>query len=355
MFENSKSRSSDFLPALESARGIAAFMVLLHHFSRYPGLEQLWYLTRSFYLSVDLFFVLSGYLLAKIYINNVRTIRELTAFLFLRIGRIYPLHLFWVLAFLTILLLTQHGSLDESQRATFWPTFFLLNSTGITKDHSSFNSGSWSLSAEWISYLLFGTWLLCTLSLKTGLRKIIAVIIAVTFYFLAYFLPQSHHLDLSFDFGYARGIGGFFTGVAAYLFFRRELSNRTGFMLLLFILCFLVFKAPKNYTDFAFPVLCFFAVTWLASPPAQQTVMSHPFLVWMGTVSYSVYLGHVIIGPAIKIIAAKVGVDAVAYAYVLLLVRIIAAYALSYFTYKLIEVPFRRLARGLTKKFMASS
>ena len=83
--------------------------------------------------------------------------------------------------------------------------------------------------------------------------------------------------------------------------------------------------------------------------------MSHPFLVWMGTVSYSVYLGHVIIGPAIKIIAAKVGVDAVAYAYVLLLVRIIAAYALSYFTYKLIEVPFRRLARGLTKKFMASS
>ncbi len=72
---------------LTSLRGLAAFAVMGYHFA--PLLHDIPIFNRGF-LGVDLFFLLSGFILTHVY-NNQLNIRS---FLSARIARTYPLHLF---------------------------------------------------------------------------------------------------------------------------------------------------------------------------------------------------------------------------------------------------------------------
>jgi peptidoglycan/LPS O-acetylase OafA/YrhL len=88
-----------FLGSLESLRGVAALLVALYHVSwlnptRYQGLVL------NSYLMVDLFFVLSGFVMCHGYGHRIRNRAELGDFLVLRIGRLYPLHVAMLLVFL---------------------------------------------------------------------------------------------------------------------------------------------------------------------------------------------------------------------------------------------------------------
>ena len=61
MDSNTKKSTSEFLPALESSRGIAALLVVIFHFATSSGGEDLRYFSRNFYLAVDLFFIFIGF------------------------------------------------------------------------------------------------------------------------------------------------------------------------------------------------------------------------------------------------------------------------------------------------------
>ena len=92
------------IPALTSVRGIAAWWVVLYHFrenlpSRSP--EWLLALTAHGYLAVDLFFILSGFVLALNYAESFRgSLAGATNFYQLRFARIYPLHFVMLMLFL---------------------------------------------------------------------------------------------------------------------------------------------------------------------------------------------------------------------------------------------------------------
>jgi len=88
---STKKNQSEFLPALESARGIAALMVVIYHYSYRAGGDNLKFFCRNFYVSVELFFILSGFLMGKIYLDKINGTSGLVNFLLLRLGRIYPL------------------------------------------------------------------------------------------------------------------------------------------------------------------------------------------------------------------------------------------------------------------------
>ena len=92
------------IPALTSLRGIAAWWVVLYHFreylpSRWP--EWLMALTAHGYLAVDLFFILSGFVLALNYAESFRdSLAGAAGFYRLRLARIYPLHFVMLTMFL---------------------------------------------------------------------------------------------------------------------------------------------------------------------------------------------------------------------------------------------------------------
>jgi len=144
------------IQSLTALRGIAAMGVLAFHAGApMPG-----------YLCVDLFFMLSGFVLMHAYGERFATSVSGTGyrtFLRARLARIYPVHL---LTILLLLPLYGHG-----------PSFSglaLVHNLLLTQAPwygASWNVGAWSISAEWHAYLIFPF-----LAVMIGARSRIATI-----------------------------------------------------------------------------------------------------------------------------------------------------------------------------------
>jgi peptidoglycan/LPS O-acetylase OafA/YrhL len=342
-----KSSSSEFLPALESSRGIAALMVVFFHYAARLKGDNLLYITKNFYLAVDLFFILSGFIMAKIYLNEIKISKDLAKFFVLRLGRIYPLHLFWVIIFSVMYAILQQGKLTPAQLDEFWPTLFLTHA-----NHTVFNGASWSISAEWISYCLFGIHIFLLKDIPRKINTIIVILICC----MAYFLMLNPELNRShITTGFLRGIGGFYLGILGFLYVKNyRLPKFAGYIFWVIGFYLLTHQTVRHIpTDYFFPVMAIIGVLWLAEPQTQKSWLSHPFLVWLGTVSYSVYLGHTFVGIIIdKTYERFIATPATQYEfYGLLALKLISSYCIAYLTYKFIENPFRKLARNWVQRW----
>src|SRR6476620_1065253 len=139
-------------------RGIAALLVVGYHQQFVPGFKfgfEPHIFTRS-YLMVDLFFILSGFIMCYVY-GAQPNARQ---FWHARFARIYPLHLF-CLAYLTLftlgttLLLTKTGHDPQpfGPLGDWIRQLLLLNAWH--HQANAWNVPSWSISAEAFAYLLF--------------------------------------------------------------------------------------------------------------------------------------------------------------------------------------------------------
>lgn len=107
---HSEARLPPHIPALDGVRGLAVILVVIRHtlswpieISAHPGNWQfvLWYWTKMMWVGVDLFFVLSGFLITKILLENHNSPRLFRTFYARRACRILPLYfLVLVAAFL---------------------------------------------------------------------------------------------------------------------------------------------------------------------------------------------------------------------------------------------------------------
>ena len=154
------------LHPLTGIRALAALWVVAYHlrgalYGWFPELRALAPFFESGHLGVDLFFVLSGFIIAYNYLERFQTLRrrDWLRFLWLRLARIYPVHLFTI-ALLAALVLAagQTGvalnRVDAYGTGSLLANLTLVHGWGLTEG-LSWNRPSWSISAEWFAYLLF--------------------------------------------------------------------------------------------------------------------------------------------------------------------------------------------------------
>src|SRR5262249_19947328 len=94
------------LPALTGVRALAAFMVLsLHASQNFPNALANGSLTDRGYLGVDLFFLLSGFIIAPVYLFDLVPLRarSLRIFLWHRFIRLFPAHAAILLALVVLI------------------------------------------------------------------------------------------------------------------------------------------------------------------------------------------------------------------------------------------------------------
>lgn len=149
------------LPPLTSIRGIAALAVVFFHIHETFLAADLrffrWF--ESGWLGVDLFFVLSGFIMAHVYTDAPvlgRASAFSVTFLRARLARIYPLHLATLMATLAlVLVLPGFGARYPHYFGidSFVLNLLLMQNWGLIG--ASWNMVSWSISAEWFMYLLF--------------------------------------------------------------------------------------------------------------------------------------------------------------------------------------------------------
>ncbi|MBO9519296.1 MAG: acyltransferase [Porphyrobacter sp.] len=279
--------------ALDSLRGLAAVMVVVFHMGAF-GLIASLEVFRHAWLMVDFFFVLSGFVIAASYGDRLSGGFSRTRFMLLRLGRVVPLHAATVLLFLAFEVLFVRLFLHQNHDVFyFWRGFLLLD--GFAEHTGNFYAPvSWSISVEVMLYLaaavLFGLG-------RTGLAIAVA---GATAALLAMATGWNH---TGFGILLQRGVLGFSLGVLCFTLHRRwnwridvaaitaiELASIAAIVWLLVEMPFGRFTTIACYPLFAATVLVFardrgWVSRWLQLGP----------LVWVGTLSYSIYMTHMLV------------------------------------------------------------
>lgn len=309
---NNQQKKGQYLSALTALRGIAALWVVFFHmdviiFYRELGaiLPHKWSgLITQGYLWVDLFFILSGFIICHIYGEKLGVnfqLSNIKEYLIARFFRIYPLHLFTITlltGFVVAISILAPSVIDDSWRVYFdWQALisnvFLTNAMN-QHTYLSWNIVSWSIGAEWWAYI-YAIWLLYFIysnSLKPTIT--VTVVSFVGLISLVYF-HKGNNLDITFDFGFLRCLFEFSLGVVSYKVFKSQYGckifqqDRYFLITLLAILCIFHWKINDLFT------IPLFIVLVLCAASNQNNVvklLSMPFLQYLGRISYSIYLMH---------------------------------------------------------------
>lgn len=268
-----------FFGGLESLRGIAALIVVIHHTRYAMRLAPNHIFCLKGYLMVDLFFVLSGFVIYHNYSQKINSIKNILRFMALRFGRLYPLHLFFLLLFLGIEIvkyinesrfgISSSPAFGRNNISSFLANFLLIQPF-FQLTNKTFNIPSWSIGTEYYTYLLFAILAL----LFVGKRKFIfasGVVVSLTVLLLSFWAGEG----LSSDAGLSmlRCVLGFFAGVLAYQAYTNYHSRIAPWsggvilgIVLLLVLFFSVDISPK--ADYL--VLPFFALLIISIAAAHS-------------------------------------------------------------------------------------
>ena len=151
------------IPALTGLRGFAAWWVVSYHFREFFYLAPAWLISffSKGYLAVDIFFILSGFV---IYISGNGlaqnpNLQKYLTFVRRRFSRIYPVHLFMLLVYLllpaAIVIFSKSKQIPQAfSIESFIANLFLLQAWGFI-DYLSWNVAAWAISSLFAAYLLF--------------------------------------------------------------------------------------------------------------------------------------------------------------------------------------------------------
>jgi peptidoglycan/LPS O-acetylase OafA/YrhL len=300
-------------PALDGWRGICACLVALFHF------RIVWdfgvnshiaqaALVQHASLFVDFFFVLSGFVIAYRYRDAVRA-RTVTlrAFLALRLGRLYPLHLFTLLLVLALVLFFRYGTHGATHvtwdGSDVTPGAFLANLFLVQALHvlpgSSWNKPSWSISAEFATYVVYAVlWRL--FGARTWVVSAIVLIAAPVLLLIV----NGTSIDVTYDWGFVRAMLGFALGTIAFSVSRdvrvrallAQLSRAESTVIEVVLLAFVyVTVTVSDGTPYSLSAPFLFAGVVLVFSEAHGAVtgaLLSPVMQWLGRLSYSIYMLH---------------------------------------------------------------
>lgn len=304
----------------------AAWVVLFHytHFTAVPGIEAIPVLGQG-YLGVDFFFVLSGFILTHVYLPQIqRGAFNYWSFLVKRFARIYPMHLVTLAVFLLLAVLAQRGllradvwlgadALEPEQRNAAMRAFVahltLIHAWGATSQ-LWLNQPSWSISAEWFAYLLFPIFIVARRHLPGGDGARV-VIVAAFFLLLALAIDKLLHTELTrltWNVGILRIVPEFMLGMILYRFGETRSAGArlapAGFAASgAAVVALLTVGATVAKTlapaCAALAVLGLAGLVFFAADAARYRALrfwSAPLPVYLGEISYSVYMVHLAVG-----------------------------------------------------------
>ena len=345
------------LPALTSIRGLAAWWVVLYHFrEQFPlNFDGIFSgIVNKGYLGVDLFFEMSGFVIALNYYDTFDSkfsVNQYKKFLIVRIARIYPLHAFMMLAFIANPLAIWLFSSHRIESGAYNIPYFIM-SMGLLQNWGfvgrlDWNIPSWSISTEWFVYLVFP--IIVAVSQKFD-RFRLAPLLGVLLLLSSLSIAGDFNGGLGADiphFGLIRCVLEFTVGV---LLFRIWLSLRHHGRLpalLLGGLAAIVFGlyAYLSLADFIAVPLGFALLIAAISLPdgLPARLLALPVLERVGLISYSTYLVHFFVRDWIKFLMVTPGPQPLAPTIVYLAVTLIGSVVL----YRAIEVPGRATLRRL--------
>jgi peptidoglycan/LPS O-acetylase OafA/YrhL len=344
------------LAFIHGLRGIAALSVALMHcyestpvgdrvMSTIPNiLDQI---IRRGFLGVDLFFVISGFVISLTLYKRLATFGEFGRFFLRRQLRLDPPY--WTTIALSI------GSavvINHFRPQTDAPVpslgdviahlFYLQGFLGIKEIVGVF----WTLCQEIQFYLFFGVVILLFHKRSASGRTIGWVmlplyILSILCFWDIVWSPRGLFLQRWYE---------FFTGVVLFLFWRRQLSLTQLLVYQATLVLMIVVNPPTDNGMALLTSTTVLSLSILFAVAARtggiQTWFDTPLLRYLGTISYSLYLMHAVIG--IRLLKVMVHPDdSAARAWTLYAVALLVSIAAADIAFRLIERPSMNLSHRL--------
>ena len=356
-------RGIQYIPAIDGLRAIAVLAVIFYHlgFSWIPG----------GFLGVDLFFVISGYVITRLLLDSIERSGglDLRAFYLARIRRLLP-----ALAFMLVTTAIAVGiwAPDTIKRFLIDTPFALTGSMNwwlVGRHLDYFESigrppllqHTWSLAVEAQFYLIWPLMLLLILNFF-GKKRIaiaslaIAALSGITLMIVSFSLDAASASKVSHVyFGTDTHSIGLFLGAALAVSwipqnFKTTVSKKAqdfidgigvfGFLGILAAFLLIDESDPTLY-KIAFPLAGIFAAAIITSivHPASRfaPILQNRVLLWIGERSYAIYLWHWVIFQV-----TRPSVDLAGASWAMYSLRILIVFALADISLRYIELPVRR-------------
>ena len=355
-------RGIRYIPAIDGLRAVAVVAVLLYHLgiSWIPG----------GFLGVDLFFVISGYVITRLLLDSIQRSGglDLRAFYIARIRRLLPPLLFMIITTALFVSLWAPDTIKRFLTDAPFSIFGAMNWWLVFRHTDYFEAigrppllqHTWSLGVEAQFYLLWPLILLLVLRFLgknkiPGTALLIACFSGLSLLLLSLRVDSANAAQVSHVyFGTDTHSIGLFLGAAlAVKWVPQNLSEEVnkkaqdfidgigifGFLGILATFLFINESDPTLY-KLAFPLAGIFGCAIITSVvhPASRfaPILSSRFMVWIGERSYAIYLWHWII---FQITRPAFDLDGSPWA--LFTLRILIVFALSDISLRLVELPIR--------------
>lgn len=360
-------KKASYLPSIDSLRAIAVISVIIYHI-------DVNYLSGGF-LGVDLFFVLSGYLISSLIIKDYRQTGSLNLWNFyIRRGRrLLPAVYFMITVVLIVMVVFNKYLLEKSHldglfgyiyTSNWWYIFHKLNYFDSFGAQSPFKH-LWSLAIEEQFYMFFPLLFLVFnngklvkgqkfFRLNRNFKYIVLGLIGISL-FIHIYLFDINNINRIY-FGTDTRAFSLLVGVMGALLYpmgrlsrseSKETSIKYSIASILSIISFIVLMwFTSEYDSWlyhgGFLLVAVLALIVIITSGKQNTLMSKILsikpLVYIGKISYSLYLWHFPI-LVLTTPVEEIGNTNLIYA----LARVLLIFIVASFSYYFVETPIRKL------------
>ena len=347
-------KSINYRPEIDGLRSIAVIAVILFH-SKFSTFSH-------GFFGVDIFFVISGYLITKILIENKFDFKD---FYERRVRRIIPNYFF--ILFVSSIIIYQLNpdiyTLREFSKSSYFSISFLSNYFFMANDYFQQNISrpflhTWSLSIEEQFYIFYPLFLFFFKNINRNL-KISLFLILITLniilvnsggnlklnypFFEEKFLFFSNSVFFNFYSPLSRLWEFLFGALSYFIYLKKKNTLYTNFILIVSYL--LIFYSLTFQSEFLFypnifsllPVCSTFLIIVLENNRTFTfKIISNKVLTYIGLRSFSLYLWHLPIYEIYDYLSLDTS------NYIIYLFYITNILVLSELTFKLVEKPFRK-------------
>lgn len=360
---NSSNLSTTHIPSIDGLRALAVIAVVLYHL----GIDWI----PGGFLGVDLFFVISGYVITRLIMDSIESANglDIKEFYAARVRRLLP----GLLVLLIVTSLAMALFAPDSVRRFVSDLPFVLSGTNnwhLVALHQDYFQAigrppllqhTWSLAVEFQFYLIWPI-LLLFIWRRFGKRVVRrAALLIATFSGTALFLfsiqadnataGRISHIYFGTD---THSLGLFLGSALAVSWIPRNLTpnisqraqdfiDGIGVVGFVGLLCIFLFTDETNATlyQIAFPLAGLFGCATLISivHPASRfsPILSARFLLWIGQRSYGIYLWHWVVFQV-----TRPGADLTGSPFALNVARVLLVLILADISLRAIEIPIRR-------------
>ena len=366
--------SSKSVHSLTGIRGVAALWVVMHHMYRYVAvlLALPWLMKSSLFINgyrgVDLFFILSGFILMRTHGNDFATLGllPLKRFFLARFVRVYPLNAVVLLAILVFVILAP-GYVRYDRSAYLGSASYrshnlsiegFIQSVALAQNWTFFKLGewnvpAWSLSAEIPGYVGFPLLAFVALRQTSFRRCVFWAAASLTTLTMVSFLVHHAYNNSTGSFGVVRMCFCFLTGILLHraidLLGAHGQRHAAAVSIAAAMFLALTFVIPRLCVLDVYGFAVLIASLAYKTGPVDSFLRTRAML-WLGKISFSLYLTQFFLenvflwGVYDRLAHQGIWVNAAA-----LLFFSGTCLAVAYTCFRLVENPAHRLAQTITR------